>query len=223
MKVEYLPARGPGRPAPRAQARIPLRSKQGARLKQGTRCLEGLGRPPLRARAKCVAAAAAEAGLPSESLPAGSAGLARPEGAWVGRPPWVTFPGAGTRARAPPRTPAGGTWRPPLGGLVPRPGDGAWAAANSQAGPGGGAWRAGPGGSSPLRGPSRPLAGPANHRGPMTSRPDPSRPGPRETTEGETVAALLLSPPPQQQQLPGCTETPARFSFPPWPALLDNT
>ena len=132
--------------------------------------------------------------------------------------------GLSTRVRAPSRTLAGGTRRPPLGGLVPRPRDWTGASASSQAGPGGGAWRAGPGGSSPLRGPSRPLAGPANHRGPMTSRPDPSRPGPRETTEGETVAALLLSPPPQQQQqLPGSTETPAHLSFPQRPALRENT
>lgn len=128
-------------------------------------------------------------------------------------------------ARALPQTPAGGTRRPILGGLVPRPGDAAETAASSQAGPGGGALRAGSPGSSSLRGPnSRPLARQANHRGPMTTRPDPSRPGPRETTGRESEAALLLSPPPPlHQQLPGSTETPAHLSFPQRPALRDGT
>lgn len=119
----------------------------------------------------------------------------------------------------------GGTRRPNLGGLVLRPGDAAEAAATSQAGPEGGALLAGSLGSSPLRGPSsRPLARQANHRGPMTTRPDTSRPGPRETTEGEPEAASFRSPPPpQQHQLPGSTETPAHLCFPQRPALRDGT
>lgn len=58
----------------------------------------------------------------------------------------------------------------------------------------------------------------------MTTRPDPSRPGPREKIEREPEAASLLSPLPQlQQQLPGSTETPAHRSFPQRPALQDGT
>lgn len=53
---------------------------------------------------------------PSEPLPAGSARPAGPEGARVVPLPWVTFPRAGTRVRAPSRIPAGGTRRPLLGG-----------------------------------------------------------------------------------------------------------
>lgn len=157
-------------------------------------------------------------------LPAGSAGLAGPEGARV-PPPWASFPRPGPWARALPQTPAGGTRRPTLGGLVLRQEDAAECAATSQAGPGGGAFRAGSPGSSPFRGPSsRPLARQANHRGPMTTRPDPSRPGPRETTEREPEAASLLSSlPPLQQQLLGSTETPAHLCFPRRPALRDGT
>lgn len=152
---------------------------------------------------------------PTEPLPAGNAGLARPEGAWAPSP-WVTFPRPGTWARPLPRIPAGGTRRPTLGVLVPRPGYTAEAAASSRAGPGGGALRAGSPGSSPLRRPSsRRLAGQANHHGPMTTRPDPSRPGPRETTEGELEAASLLSPPPLlQRQLPGSTRHLLTSAFP---------
>lgn len=58
----------------------------------------------------------------------------------------------------------------------------------------------------------------------MTTRPDPSLPGPRETTEGEPEAASLLSPPtPLQQQLPGSTETLAHLGFPQRPVLRDDT
>lgn len=157
-------------------------------------------------------------------LPAGSAGLAGPEGARV-PPPWASFPRPGPWARALPQTPAGGTRRPTLGGLALRPEDAAECAATSQAGAGGGAFRTGSPGSSPFRGPSsRPLARQANHRGPMTTRPDPSRPGPRETTEREPEAASLLSSlPPLQQQLLGSTETPAHLCFPRRPALRDGT
>lgn len=140
-------------------------------------------------------------------------------------PPWVTFPRPGPWVRALPQTLADGTRRPTLGGLVVRPGDAAEAAATSQAGPGGGALKGGSPGSSPLRGPSsRPLARQTNHRGPMTTRPDSSRPGPRDTTEGEPEAASLLSPPPPlQQHLPGSAETPVHLCFPQRPALRDGT
>lgn len=200
-----------------------------ARSKPGAWCTEALRRPPLLDPAKCLAAAAAEAGLPSVLLSPPSP--FRPEvPGRLGRKglEWSRRRGSPSHGLAPRRwrcpTPAGGTRRPPLGGLVLQPRDGTEAAASSQAGPGGGAWRAGPRDSSPLRGQSRPLAGPANHHGPMTSRPDPSRPGPRETTEDETLAALLLSPPPPlQPQLPGSTETPAHLSFPQRAALGDGT
>lgn len=119
----------------------------------------------------------------TEPLPAGSARRAGPEGVRV-LPPWVTFPRPGTWARALSQSPAGGTRRPARGDPVPRPGDEAEAAARAPAGPGGGASRAGP---SPFRWPSsRPLAGLAHHRGPMTTSPDPSRPGPGETTTGSS-------------------------------------
>lgn len=109
-------------------------------------------------------------------------------------------------------------------GLARRPGDQAEAAESSQAGPGGGSLRAGPRGSSPFRGLGSSLVGQANHRGPMTTRPDPSLPGPRKTTEGEPEAASLLSPPtPLQQQLPGSIETPVHLGFPQRPALRDDT
>lgn len=108
-------------------------------------------------------------------------------------------------------------------GPAPSPGAPGAAAGGRQGGAGGGAGGRAPG-SSPLRGPSRPLAGQAAHRGPMTTRPYPSRPGPRETIEGEPEAASLLSPTPRlQPQLPGSTETPARLRLPQRPALRDGT
>lgn len=47
-------------------------------------------------------------------------------------------------------------------------------------------------GTAPVRGAGRPSAGRANHRGPMTTRPNPSRLGSRDATQGEAVATLLL-------------------------------
>lgn len=57
----------------------------------------------------------------------------------------------------------------------------------------------------------------------MTTRPDLSRPGPRDTTEEEPKAALLLSPPPLQREVPGSTETPAHLSFAQRAALQNET
>lgn len=45
--------------------------------------------------------------------------------------------------------------------------------------------------SAPVRGAGRPSAGRANHRGPMTTRPNPSRLGSRDATQGELAATLL--------------------------------
>lgn len=162
--------------------------------------------------------------FPTQRLPAGSARPAGPEGARVVPPPGSPSHGpAPGRRRCPRRRPAG-PGALPGGVLAPRPGSRAEAAASSQAGAGGGSSRAGPRGSSPFRGLSRSLAGQTNHRGPMTTRPDPSLPGPRETTEGEPEAASLLSPPtPLQQQLPGSTETLAHLGFPQRPVLRDDT
>lgn len=172
---------------------------------------------------------AAEAGLPStpsaDRAPSGRKRRAGRTGRGSSAAALGHLPTAWHLARALPQTPAGRARRSTLGVLVPRPGDAADTAASSQAGPGGGALRAGSPGSSSHRGPnSRPLARQANHRGPMTTKPDPSRPGPRETTERESEAALLLSPPPPlHQQLPGSAETPAHLSFPQRPALRDGT
>lgn len=44
-------------------------------------------------------------------------------------------------------------------------------------------------GSAPVRGAGRPPAGRTNHRGPMTTRPNPSRLGSRDATQGEPVVA----------------------------------
>lgn len=177
-----------------------------------------------------MAASATEAGLPF-SPPSGPSAF-RPEtprrsdrkgrrsSRRLGSPSHGLAPG---RRRCPRHQP-GGPGALPKGGLAPRPDNRAEAAASSQAGPGGGSLRAGPRGSSPFRGLGSSLAGLTNHRGPMTTRPDPSLPGPRETTEGEPEAVSLLSPPtPLQQQLPGSTETLAHLGFPQRPALRDDT
>lgn len=167
---------------------------------------------------------AAGAGLPfsappppppyQEPLPAGSNRLAGPEGARVVLAPWVTFPRADTWGWV---LPPDSGWRDP----APSPGR----AGASAGGPGLGC-RALPGrprgrslagrscSSAPFRGPSRPLAGRANLRGPMTTRPDPSRPGPRATAEREPEVASLLSPAPQQRELLGSAETLAHLGFP---------
>lgn len=173
---------------------------------------------------------AAEAGLPFSPLPdRAPSGRKRPPdrtGRGSGRPAaWGQLPtgwhlGAGAVPDTNRRDPAPYPGR----GLAPRPLDRAEAAARSQDGPGGGSLRAGPRGSSSFRGLGSSLAGQTNHRGPMTTRPDPSLPGPRETTEGESEAASLLSPPtPLQQQLPGSTETLAHLGFSQRPALRDDT
>lgn len=158
--------------------------------------------------------------FPSASTPNGAPSgrkrWAGPTGRGLGPTALGHLPTAWHLTRALPQILADGTRRPTLGVLVPRPGNAAEAAASSPAGPGGGALRAGSPGSSPLRLPSsRRLAGQANHHGPMTTRPDPSRPGPRETTEGELEADSLLSPPPPlQQQLSGSTRHLLTSAFP---------
>ncbi|MBZ3869705.1 hypothetical protein SUZIE_104240 [Sciurus carolinensis] len=127
--------------------------------------------------------------------------------------------------------PRGPDPRSTLGVLVPRPGGGAEAAVSSRAGPGAESCGLVPGrcfagrshGSAPLRGPCRPSARRANHRDPMKARPDPSRPGPRDTTEGKSEAALPLSPPPLQRELPASTKPPAHPNFPQRPVLPDGT
>lgn len=123
----------PGAPAARlhlaAKPGYPSRSKQGTRLKQGTRCLEGLGRPAPPGGPSAWLRPRQRRDFPPRSLPAGSAGPARPKGlGWAGRP-GSPFPGW-CRARAPPRTPAEGPGAH-RGGPGAAPGDGAWAAANS--------------------------------------------------------------------------------------------
>lgn len=133
---------------------------------------------------------------PSQGLASGRGRCPGPRRARPGAQPWGTWshgPGAGPR---PPQAP----------GPVPGRGLQGW-----------------PRGSSPVRWSCLPLAGRAHNHGPMTTRPNLSRPGPRNTTEGEHRAALLLSPLSLQQQLPGSTKTPPHLSFAQPLALLDRT
>lgn len=82
---------------------------------------------------------------------------------------------------------------------VPSPGDPGAAARGGAEGrrelPGGSQGRCFAGwyrGSAPVRGAGTPSAKRANHRGPMTTRPNPSRLGSRDATQGEPAATLLL-------------------------------
>ena len=114
-------------PSPTPQPPVTSCPEPGHLTRSNTRFrhTEALTCPPFHDRAKCVAASAAEAGLPfsppfpTERLPTGNARLIGPEGARVVPPPWVTFPQAGTRAQALSQTPTGGTRRPTQGGVGP--------------------------------------------------------------------------------------------------------
>lgn len=162
-----------------------------------------------------------------EPLPAGSALQAGPEKALLALTPWVTFPRTDTWRRVLPRHLLGGTWCPALGKPWCR-GRESWRRLQRAPGPLPGRSQAGRSrgrrlagrscGSSPLGGPSRPLAGRANPHDPMTTRPDPSRPGLRDTAARQPEAASLLSPPQQQPELADPTETLAHHRVPQRPA-----
>lgn len=134
-------------------------------------------------------------------------------------------PGSPSHGLAPARrcfsTPIGETPRPALGGdQVPRPRGRAEASASSLAGPGGGALRAGPRGSTPLCGLSRLLARQVNHRGPMTTGPtfpaqDPER-QPRGSPRRFHCCGRSSSSSPGLQ-------TPVHLGFPQRLALRDGT
>lgn len=111
-----VPAQGHGRPSPRAP-------RPGT--SHGPKPGLGTARPHLPAPpgpAKCVAASAAEAGLPCglplpDPAPSGRKRPPGRTGRGSGSPAaWVTFPRAGTRAQALSQTPTGRTRRPPRGG-----------------------------------------------------------------------------------------------------------
>lgn len=222
----HVPAQDHGRPSPRivdtkdqdpqASPARPSGSRLGARQRRRRRWRQrpGGGRGGTSLRSSTLR------GVPSgRKRPAGQTGKGSGCPGAQGHLPTGWHLGAGAAPE-----PACGTWRPILGDPVPWPRGRAEVLGAVPSGPVPGRCLVGwPRGSSPLCGPSRPLAGRANHRGSMTTRPDPSRPGPTETTEGEPKAASLLSPPPLKQELPGSTETPAHLSFPQRPALRDDT
>lgn len=139
---------------------------------------------------------AAEAGLPLSQLRVEAPFPVRLRGA-SGRKGIGWSRGCGSPSQRWHRSAGAGDpcWRDP----VPSPGDPGAAARGGAEGrrelPGGSQGRCFAGryrGSAPVRGAGRPPAGRANHRGPMTTRPNPSRLGSRDATQGEPAATLVL-------------------------------